>query len=169
MIATLVYAVPLAIIFMTLSDQWSLGGLVTGMVLGAGIVLLLVDRRAPMRPGQLPSQLFWLLAYVARLALDILLSGIDVARRVLSPRLNVNPGELEVSTQDPANNMLISALSAHAITTTPGEVVEDFAERSGQTTMLVHALEVDASAKSIHQAQTRRLRLLRRIHGDANT
>lgn len=56
----------------------------------------------------------------------------------------------------------MAALSAHGITVAPGELVVDFEDSH---IMLVHCLDAEEAAKSIFEAQARRLRLFERILG----
>ena len=183
MLTRLLIALPLSLLFMTVSDQWSIQGFVLGYAIGFGVMLLIGDIPGETNVVRLPSQLFWLTRYVLRLAWDILLSGFDVARRVLDPRLPINPGELLVSTQDDTQNIILSALSAHSITVTPGEMVEDsvthdvgLQELDGTPTggggrkrknqplfMVVHTLDIDESNSRADREQAQRMRLLRRF------
>lgn len=166
MISAFLYALPLAVLFMTLSNQWRIDGFIVGYIVGIIIMALIGDRSAQTNLRSLPRQLYWLAAYVARLGWSILLSGFDVTRRVLDPRLPVEPGEVVISTHDRDGNMMISALSAHAITVTPGEMVQDFTNVDGQMHMIVHTLDVKATSERIDQEQIDRMNLLKRIRGE---
>lgn len=156
------YALPLSVVWMIVSDQ--LNPLGWGIGYGLSLVLLLVvfphmPRKSP-NLAALPAQVFWIVYYVLYLILDIIRSSIDVARRVLAPSMPINPGVLKVNTQDKTRNPLISALSAHAITITPGELVVDF---DGTNVMEVHCLDVQDSRQRIDEEQTRRLALIRKV------
>jgi multicomponent Na+:H+ antiporter subunit E len=65
-----------------------------------------------------------------------------------------------VPTQDETHSASIAALSAHAITITPGELVVDF---DGAKVMYVHCLDTEATSKTADPAQAARLKLLRRV------
>jgi multicomponent Na+:H+ antiporter subunit E len=121
----------------------------------------------PVRLSKIPGQLIGLVIYVIRLAIDVFLSGVDVAGRVIRPSLPIKPDVQRVNTQDATNDNLISALSAHSITITPGELVIDFEEgEHGETIMLVHTLDKDASnMEKLTRDQTKRLKLIRQILG----
>ena len=170
---TLFLSFPMALLWMIFARQFSWEGFVIGYIFGFGILLVIrlnttyegADR--PIRVSKIPSQIVALLIYIVRLALDVLLSGIDVAKKVLDPKLPINPGVHRVPTQDKTNNNLVSALSAHSITITPGELVIDFdKDESGQTVMLVHALDKDASDMTkLNRDQSNRLKLIRQILG----
>lgn len=162
----LLYAVPMMFLFVTLSDQWTLDGFLVGYAVGVIVGLLIGVPAGQLRLRRLPGQVFWLLVYIARLCWDILLSSVDVARRVLDPRLPINPGQVTISSRVPSDNRLISALSAHAITVTPGEMVENFVDAEGETRMIVHTLDVEATRRNGDRQQAQRLVMLRRITGD---
>ncbi|MDI9637068.1 Na+/H+ antiporter subunit E [Geitlerinema splendidum] len=106
------------------------------------------------------------MVYIVQLFVDILISSVDVARKVLDPRLPINPGTVVVPTQDPKDSAMIAALSAHAITVTPGEMVEGFIEGDGETRMIIHTLDIDETQRSAAEKQAKRLELLRRIVGE---
>jgi multicomponent Na+:H+ antiporter subunit E len=157
------FALPLALLFMTLSDQWTWGGFGVGYGVGVVTLILTSEFTEPINWRRLPTQILGLFLYIIWLGWEILLSGFDVARRVLDPRLPIQPGEMLVSTQDAHNDVAISALSAHAITVTPGEMVTDFTHENGQTQMIVHTLDIEATGEKVDNDQTRRLRFLQRI------
>jgi multicomponent Na+:H+ antiporter subunit E len=162
----LLFALPLSLLFVTLSDQWTLDGFLVGYVIGAAVMLLIAGRRHRVRGQRLPSQLFWFGVYFVKLSWNIFLSGFDVARRVLDPRLPINPGTVAIPVQDEKRSLWISALSAHAITVTPGEMVEGFIEIDGRPHFVIHTLDVAHTERTGHQAQAARLKMLRRITGE---
>ena len=159
-----VLAVPMAVLWMVVSSSVSLEGLLVGYVLGFAVLYMLKIENIQVNRRKLPDQIAAFFIYVVTLARDILNSSIDVARRVLDPALPLDPGIIAVATQDEEESDFTAAFSAHGITITPGELVIDF---EGSHTMYVHCLDVEASAKTANQAQTKRLRLLRRIMGKA--
>jgi len=99
---------------------------------------------------------------------DILVSGVDVAKRVLYPGkdLPINPDIVPVFTQDETRDPIISAMSAHSITITPGQLVVDFDEDDERgVVMYVHALDIDECSDTLAPEQTRRMKLFKRILG----
>ena len=104
-----------------------------------------------------------LVIYGLALFKDILLSSIDVARRVLDPTCPIDPEIVPVSTQDDENNSLIAGLSIHGITVTPGEMVVGYDEDEG--VMYVHCLNGEASKPTLDPEQSRRLARIKRIMG----
>ena len=165
MISTLVRSIPMAVIMMILSGDYTWETFLVGMIAGFAILNMLENDTVDLNFARLPGQVIALVIYLARLFIDIVLSGVDVARRVLSPTVDINPGIIPVETGDPSNNAVIAALSAHSITITPGEMVIDFVEMENRTIMYVHALDVEDSKDSVSETQTRRLRLYDRILG----
>ncbi|MEQ8676600.1 MAG: Na+/H+ antiporter subunit E [Aggregatilineales bacterium] len=166
MLLRMIYAVPFALIFMTMSNQWEITGLIVGYLFGLATLLLIGEMPGRIVWGRLPFQLFWLMVYITWLVWEILLSGFDVARRVLDPKLPIHPGELVVPIQDEEERVIVSALSAHAISVTPGELVIGFSVIDGKNHMIVHSLDIDVSRQQVEQSQTKRLKLLKRIMGD---
>jgi multicomponent Na+:H+ antiporter subunit E len=162
MLATLLLALPLAMIWMVVTANVSLGSFLVGTILGIAILLLLRSEHPTIQWRRLPDQLIAFVIYTVTLTRDVIMCSIDVARRVLNPHMPITPGILAVPTQDMYENDVIAAFSAHGITITPGELVVDF---DGARTMFVHCLDVEASARSAPSAQSKRLHLLRRILG----
>ncbi|MEL6269850.1 MAG: Na+/H+ antiporter subunit E, partial [Chloroflexota bacterium] len=141
------------------------GGLAVGYLIGLGVMLLTGHGNVRLNVLRLPVQLFWGVVYAVRLFIDILLSSIDVTRRVLDPALPINPGEIRISTRDESCDVLTSALSAHAITVTPGEMVVGFEEQENEVIMTVHTLDLEASSTNAEDEQINRLKFIRRMLG----
>jgi multicomponent Na+:H+ antiporter subunit E len=83
------------------------------------------------------------IAYIPRLILDIVLANIDVAYRVLHPRMPIDPGFITLDT--PFQNDILRTAFANAITLTPGTVTVEVA--GGRYT--VHALVREAAEESL--------------------
>ncbi|HEX2621558.1 MAG TPA: Na+/H+ antiporter subunit E [Phototrophicaceae bacterium] len=162
MFEAMIFAVPLTFMWMIVTSSISPGGFFVGAVVGLAIVMLLRLQKNEINFRKLPDQLWALVVYTLTLFRDIWLSSVDVTKRVLNPALPMKPGILRVETQDPTENDVVAAFSAHGITITPGELVVDFDDRRA---MYVHCLDVEASGQSADGAQTKRLRLLNRILG----
>lgn len=166
MLLRLIYALPFTLLFTTMSGEWGVDGFITGYIASLAILFLIGDLPGRLLWARLPLQLFWMVVYVVRLAWEILLSSFDVARRVLDPRLPINPGEISVPIHDDADRDIVAALSAHAVTVTPGEMVIDFEKRESRAYMIVHTLDVDSSRERANQDQEQRSNLLKRIMGE---
>lgn len=162
MIASVLLAVPLAVIWMTVTTNVSLESFGVGMLLGLAILLLLRNQHPSFHWRKLPDQLIAFVVYTVTLGRDVVMSSLDVAKRVLKSEMPLNAGIVAIETQDIAESEAIAAFSAHGITLTPGELVLDF---EGSHTMFVHCLDVEASSQNGPGAQTKRLHLLRRIMG----
>ncbi|MEM9950554.1 MAG: Na+/H+ antiporter subunit E [Chloroflexota bacterium] len=173
MLETIVLTVPMALFWMIISRQFTIEGFIVGLIFGFGILMVVRsntsfdDDGGEVKLARIPSQIFALVVYIIKMTWDVLLSGIDVAGKVLSPTMPIDPGTHTISTQDKTNDALVSALSAHSITITPGELVIDYSEdENGQTTMLVHTLDKNESTKEkLEHDQTNRLSLIQRILG----
>lgn len=157
-----ILAVPMAVVWMIVTSSITPGSFVVGFSLGFAIFLVLKLENIRINYRRLPDQIAALVVYTITLGRDIWLSSVDVAKRVLNPHLPLKPGIIAVDTQDQDDSDFTAAFSAHGITITPGELVVDF---EGSHTMYVHCLDVEASAKNAAAAQTKRLKLLRRIIG----
>ena len=162
-------SVPMSIFWMILTNQINPGGFLVGYIfslsIGSLLFLSLRSETVPARPTNAPKQVIAILVYGLRLAIDIFLSGIDVTIRALGIR-PIRPGIIAISTQLEAgdeNKTIISGLSAHGITITPGQLVVDF---DGTETMYVHCLDVEESAETIEDEQTQRLAMLKRMMGN---
>lgn len=108
---------------------------------------------------KLPRQLVWWVLYVLVLFRDILVSGFDVALRILGFR-PIKSGILKVPVGDKSPE--VAALTAHGITITPGQLVVDF---DSDENVYVHCLDVEASEATIHDDQQKRLRFYREMLG----
>jgi multicomponent Na+:H+ antiporter subunit E len=155
-------AVSLAFVWMLLTSQFNLQGFVVGLGISLTILTLFRPGESQVNWRRLPGQILALLYYLVILYINIFLSGLDIARRVLSPKMRINPGVIAVPVQDPERNSFITALSADAISLTPGELVTEIEDNS---IMYVHTLDVERTASRGASEQADRLRLLNRIMG----
>ncbi len=167
MITVLTLALPFAVAFMTISGQLTWQGFVVGYIVSFLVLRVGQANNLNVNPVRAPFQLVYLFVYAIRLAWDIFVSSIGVARMVLSPDMDsqIAPAILVIPTQDPENNEIITALSSHGITITPGQLVVDITLDDDETMLHVHNLNVETSRPTIEQDQTKRLQLIRRILG----
>ncbi len=161
----LVMALPLALGWTIYTAQPTPGNLLLGYIFGIMVVGATGFRGDSFRLKNPPRQLYNLLVYTLYMASEVLMAGIDVARIILSPSLPIKPGLSRVDTQDSTQSELISATSAHGITITPGELVVDFDEGPDGVTMIVHSLNIEASAQQLDADQQTRLRRILGILG----
>ena len=156
-----VLAFPAALFWMLFTNRFSIDSFAIGYAISFSLLWAFGIQKQQVSFRRLPKQLATLLLYLVLLLRDILISALDVARRVVDPRLPLATGIIAVEIQDESEVM--AALSAHAITITPGELVVDFDDAHR---MYVHCLDVYSSLPTLHTAQTRRLTVFRRILGD---
>ena len=172
MFRTALFAIPMMFAWVVISGQLSWQGLVVGYIFGYAIILLLRvntpgfdGKGEPINLRNPLGRLVQLVVYVAVLTFDVAISGLDVARRVLQTPMDIKPGIYRISTQDEGKNRVISALSAHAITITPGELVIDY-DGEDDGTMLIHVLDRDASTQEkLEDDQRQRLKRIKGILG----
>ena len=170
---TLILSVAMALLWMVFARQMNWQGFVVGYIFGFAVLWLLrlntsiEDNEKPIGLKRIPSQIIALVLYTYRLTLDVILSGTDVAKRIIGKEMNINPGVHTISTLDSSNNPMINGLSGHGITFTPGELVFDYeTDENGQTLMLVHALDKESSdVAKLERDQRNRLVLIRRLLG----
>lgn len=162
-LVSLLLAGPVAGLWVLISNRLSLESIVVGYVLGLAVVIAVRPATTQVRWRRLHVQIAAVIIFTAQLFRDIVLSSIDVARRVLSRDMRLQPGIIAVPTQDAQAREIVAALSADVITLTPGELV---VEIEGTHTLFVHCLDVEASAAISDGVQAQRLRLLKQIMGD---
>jgi multicomponent Na+:H+ antiporter subunit E len=81
--------------------------------------------------------------YIPKLMVEILYANIDVAYRILHPKMPIDPGILTVDTG--FRNDLLRTAFANAMTLTPGTVTVDV--KGG--TFTVHALNLESSKEEL--------------------
>lgn len=86
--------------------------------------------------------MFRLFLYWMNLFLNIILAGIDVARRVMRKDLLISPGIVEFNTS--LKDDWIIALNGNSITLTPGTITVDVEKTKDGTRFLVHCISEQA-------------------------
>jgi len=94
-----------------------------------------------------PKIVFKFIFYVLRLSLDIIMAGIDVAKRVLRPKLLISPGIVEIET--PLSDEIQISLNANSITLTPGTITIDAEKTKDGSRFLVHCISQQAVSEII--------------------
>lgn len=163
MFGRLILALLLGFLWALISGAVRVDVLLVGAVTGFLVLTALRVEVRQVTPRTLPGQIIGFLGYSVQMFIDIFLSSVDVARRVLAPRIELRSGIIAVPTQSPVSSDFVSALSAHSITITPGELVVEF---DGHDMLFVHCLDVEASEKTIFEAQARRAKRINRILGN---
>lgn len=114
--------------------------LIAGAVIALGTGLAL--RRTSLAESRLllfPQRLFWALLYVPVLLAYVVRANLDVAYRVLHPRLPIRPGIVRARTslRSPSGRVLL----ANSITLTPGTLSVDLVD----DLLYVHRINVPAA------------------------
>ncbi|MCU0509200.1 MAG: Na+/H+ antiporter subunit E [Anaerolineae bacterium] len=144
--------------YLALTGNLAVNNILVGVLIASVIALLLRPTRSPVELRRVPRSLLALLQYGALLAYDIIRSGLNVARIVLDPKLPIRPGILAVPSE--CETDLGIALSSHALSVTPGEIVVGVDQEG---TLYIHCLDASHAADTIGEAQALRRRLLSRI------
>lgn len=128
----------LFIVWLGLTNSFQIQELLAGIALAAAIVWLTVPERAAGAQDR-PWSPLALLAYLPIFLKNLVLSNIDVAGRVLNPRLPINPGIVRVRTslKKPYQRLIL----ANSITLTPGTIT---LEMEGEE-MYIHWIDVRSS------------------------
>ena len=150
--------VGLWLVYLALTANLELGNLVLGLLVAMGATLLLRPPRGRFELRRLPTAFAALVRYVLIVFVDAIRSGLVAARLVLDPALPVQPGIIAIPSD--CNSELATALSAHAITLAPGEMVVEIGKDG---TLYTHALDATRAAEYVEEAQALRRELLRKI------
>lgn len=154
----LLIIVPLLFIYLELSSNFELSNIVVGLIIVTGIAKFVRPQHLPSDWRRLPSSVFALVRYLVILVYDVIASGIKVARVVLDPALPIKPGIVSIPSQ--CDSEMGTALSAHAITLAPGEMVVEIDEKG---VMYTSCLDTTNSEKYVEDAQKMRKDLLQKI------
>jgi multicomponent Na+:H+ antiporter subunit E len=161
---TLTTTIALWALYLFLTGNVRPGNLLLGLLLATGVTLLLRPWSAHAGTGRsighdlrrLPGALFALGRYLGILFVELVQAGVQVAGIVIFDR-PINPGIIAIPTF--TDSPLAAALSAHAITLTPGEMVVEMDEG----VMYTHCLDVTDSENYVAGAQRMRRDLLSKI------
>jgi multicomponent Na+:H+ antiporter subunit E len=109
--------------------------------LGAGLSLLLslllcARCKVFSELKMTPAAFFYTLAYLVVFLFELIKSNLDVARRVITPSLPINPGIVEVKTR--LKSKMGRMILANSITLTPGTLTIDILE----DTLYIHWIDV---------------------------
>jgi multicomponent Na+:H+ antiporter subunit E len=144
-------------VYLAYTQNLEPSNLVVGLLIGLGVSVL-VRPTSRIQPAQLPLAIGALLLYIVRLLIDIVKSGVIVARYILDPKLPITPGIIAIAPQT-AHEKII-AVSAHGITITPGEMVVEIGDDG---VMYTHCLNVELSSAGAEAGQTARRLLLEKV------
>jgi multicomponent Na+:H+ antiporter subunit E len=145
-------------VYLALTANLEVSNIMAGGLISLGVAALLRPAANPIGLRRLPGALLALIQYLALLLIELIVSGLQVARIVLSPSLPIKPGIVAIPSG--TDSELATALSAHAISVTPGELVVEIGEDG---VMYTHCLDASQPEEVRLAAQRQRRDLLRRI------
>jgi multicomponent Na+:H+ antiporter subunit E len=148
----------LFVLYLALTRNLAWNNLLVGVVLAVGLSTLMLPRTRPFPWKRLPVALLAAARYLLVLLFDLITSGIQIARIVLDPKLPIQPGIVAIPSG--CESEAATALSAHAITLTPGELVVEIDEKG---VMYTHCLDASRAAEYVADAQQMRSDLLAKI------
>jgi multicomponent Na+:H+ antiporter subunit E len=143
-------------LFLTSNLEWL--NILFGVLIAIGTTLLLKPQVKPFSWRKIPVAIWAIIQYMAVLVYDIFQGGLMVAKLALSPKLDIKPAIISIPSG--CETELAKALSAHAISISPGELVIEIDEDG---VMYTHVLDVTKSVEYREQAQRLRRELLRKI------
>ena len=148
----------LTAVYLALTANLRLSNIFVGLLLSLLILMLLRPATRALNWRFLPSTTWAMLRYLLLLAYDLIVSGIQVARIVLDPTLPIQQGIIAIPTN--CESETAQALTAHAITLTPGELVVEMGEEG---VMYTHVLDASHAQDTMAEAQQIREQMLRKI------
>lgn len=141
--------------YLSLSSNISLYNMGFGTLVATVIIRLIPLNRKSVNVKHVPRGFCALIIYLAVLVRNMLLGGIQVASLVLQPKMPLKPGVVAVKPD--CDHELGQALSAHAITLSPGELL---IETDKDGTMYIHTLDVEQTTRVIQKEQAYRRHLI---------
>ena len=154
----LLIIIPLLFVYLELSSNFELSNIIVGLMIVTGITKLIRPQHFSIDWHRLPSSVSALVLYLVILVYDVIASGIQVVRIVLDPALPIKPGIVAIPSQ--CDSEMGTALSAHAITLAPGEMVVEMDEKG---VMYTSCLDTTNAEKYTEDAQRIRKDLLQKI------
>ena len=151
--------IPIFLLYLLLTTNFEWRNMIVGLLLALGVTWLLQLQPQQMSSWtKVPGALWAVVRYLGILLVELFTSGIQVARIVLDPALPIQPGIIAIPSGCVSEQA--TALSAHSITLTPGEMVVKIDENN---VMYTHCLDVTNAEKYVADAQARRRDLLGKI------
>jgi multicomponent Na+:H+ antiporter subunit E len=148
----------LTIFYLGITVNLEILNILAGLLIATGVAFLLPSEKTLLRWRELPQILLATVQYIVILAYDLMKSGFQVAGMVLSPKMKIQQGIGAIHTE--VESEIGVALSAHAITLTPGELVVEIDETGH---FYMHCLDATKSAEYAQEAQKMRRDLLDKI------
>jgi multicomponent Na+:H+ antiporter subunit E len=148
----------LTLIYLALTSNLDIRNIVVGIVVALLVAALVRPPLKTMSPRHYPTSLVATIKYIGTLIWDLILSGIQLAQILLSRKMPIHPGIINIPSN--CQSELGAALSAHAITLTPGEMTVEMDEDHN---MYTHVLDAVRAPEYMREAQEMRLKLLDQI------
>ncbi len=148
----------LILFYLGLTSNLEPSNILASVLLAWIIIALLKPEKKPFNYKKAPQMLVSMVQYIVWLIRDLVTSGVQVARLVVNPKLPIQPGLIPIPSR--TETELGEALSAHAISLTPGELVVEIGEDG---TLYTHCLDVSRAAEYLEDAQKMRKELLDKI------
>ena len=156
----IILGIMILLAYLALSTNVSAYNTLFGAVVAAAILKMIPARARAVQARDVPKGFMALVLYLGLMVKNTVMGGLQVSGMVLSPRLNLKSGVVAV---DPdCDHELGQALSAHAISLSPGELLIETGEDG---TMYIHSLNVEQTEKVTRVEQKYRQSLLKLIFG----
>lgn len=146
------------LVYLALSANLELGNVVLGLLLAGGITSLVHPAPYRIQPQRVPAALWALARYVLVVGKDVVEGGLQVARLTLDPKLPIHPAIIAIPSG--TESEAATALSAHAITLSPGAMVIEIGDHGA---MYTHTLDVTVPDEVYFAMQAKRRNLLMEI------
>jgi multicomponent Na+:H+ antiporter subunit E len=148
----------LAIVYLLMTANFEPINLAFSLIIGLGISSLVRPQHLSIQWRRLPIALAAIAGYLIYMLVDMWKSSLQVGRILLDPRLPIKPGIINIHSG--SESEMAIALSAHAISLTPGELV---VEMDDQGEMYAHCLDISQAEELIAEAQKVRRNFLNQI------
>ncbi|WP_048602628.1 Na+/H+ antiporter subunit E [Rubeoparvulum massiliense] len=143
----------LSIVWALLNDDWSFVTLVVGYVIGMGLLYVFHN----FLPGTFYLKRVWAFIKLTLLFIvELIKANITVAKQVLSPKLNIQPGIFALPTE--LTTEFEITLLANLITLTPGTLTVNIAPEGN--ILYIHAMDlpdVEEAIRSIKDTFERQI------------
>lgn len=123
-----------------IDSQELIGGIIVSLIVALFSSRFLIKENAFWLLS--PKRLGALIAFIPIYAIELFKANWDVAKRALSPKLNIKPGIVKIETEVKSDYGL--AMLANCITLTPGTIVMDVVEEKGKCYMYIHWIDVQS-------------------------
>lgn len=107
------------------------------------------------------GRIFKLIAYIPFYLIELIKANLDVAKRALAKKVDINPGIVKIKTDLKSDYGL--AMLANSITLTPGTITMDIYEEDEENYMYIHCIDVpsediDKAGEAIKGAFEKRIK-----------